>query len=104
MVEGMEWLFEHWSEVLIIATLLGSMFKVYNIFIHMKEDISYRLGKIERSIDHLRIDGEERKEDYVIIFKGLCACLDGLQQQGVNGPVTQAKTELQNHLYCKMGQ
>lgn len=54
-------------------------------------NLAYRFKKLERHADH-------RKEDTKIILSSLLACLDGLHQQGANGPVTKAKAELEQYI------
>lgn len=54
-------------------------------------NLAFRFKKLERQADH-------RKEDTKIILSSLLACLDGLHQQGANGPVTDAKAKLEKYI------
>lgn len=38
------------------------------------------------------------KEEQSILTTGVLACLKGLKEQGCNGPVTEAITQIENHL------
>lgn len=38
------------------------------------------------------------KEEQTILTQGVLACLKGLQEQGCDGPVTQAITRIENHI------
>ena len=38
------------------------------------------------------------KEEQIILTQGVLACLKGLQEQGCDGPVTTAITQLENHI------
>ena len=54
-------------------------------------NLAYRFKKLERQAGY-------RKEDMKIVLSSLLACLDGLHQQGANGPVTKAKAELEKYI------
>lgn len=41
------------------------------------------------------------QEEQTLICYGLLACLKGLQEQGCNGPVTEARNRLERHLNQK---
>lgn len=41
------------------------------------------------------------QEEQTLICYGLLACLKGLQEQGCNGPVTEARSRLEKHLNQK---
>ena len=41
------------------------------------------------------------KEEQTILTKGILACLKGLSEQGCDGPVTDAITEIEEHLNKK---
>lgn len=38
------------------------------------------------------------KEEQTVLTQGVLACLQGLHEQGCNGPVTSAIEKLENHL------
>ena len=38
------------------------------------------------------------KEEQFLLTQGVLACLKGLQEQGCDGPVTMAITQLENHI------
>lgn len=41
------------------------------------------------------------KEEQGILTKGILACLKGLSEQGCDGPVTEAITEIEDHINKK---
>jgi len=41
------------------------------------------------------------RQEQTVICYGLLACLKGLQEQGCNGPVTEARERLEKHLNQK---
>jgi hypothetical protein len=93
MADVWTWLVAHWQEILILCAIAGGLAKIYKAVI-----------SLNIKVDNLTHINEERAEDFTILFKGTWACLDGLCQQGANGPVTAARGELQNHLFKRTGQ
>ena len=53
--------------------------------------LAFRFQKLEKQSEH-------RKEDMTVVLTSLLACLDGLHQQGANGPVTEAKAKLEQYI------
>lgn len=47
------------------------------------------------------IDIEELKEEQCLLTYGVLACLKGMQEQGCNGPVTEAVNKIEKHLNKK---
>lgn len=43
-------------------------------------------------------DIEKIKEEQCLLTYGVLACLKGLQEQGCNGPVTEAANKIEKHL------
>ena len=44
------------------------------------------------------VEIREIKEEQTILTKGVLACLKGLKEQGCDGPVTIAITEIEDHI------
>ena len=44
------------------------------------------------------VEIKEIKEEQSILTKGVLACLKGLKEQGCDGPVTLAITEIEDHI------
>lgn len=51
--------------------------------------------KCVRAFEKLREHAEDRKQESVLIIRGLMAALNGLEQLGANGPVTEAKQKIE---------
>jgi hypothetical protein len=90
------WIVAHWPEILIAGAIIGGVSKGVQI-------IGKFLFKLNAKLDYLTQCNDERAEDFPLLFKGLWACLDGLHQTGANGPVTDARKELQEHLFKRTG-
>ena len=63
-----------------IGGMIGALFKLFS-----------RFEKMERQAGH-------RKEDSEILLKTMLGVLDGLIEQGCNGPCKDALDKLENHL------
>ena len=48
--------------------------------------------------DRNDVEIKEIKEEQSILTKGVLACLKGLKEQGCDGPVTLAITEIEDHI------
>lgn len=67
----------------LVGTIAGMIAALYNLFA--------RFEKLERQATH-------RKEDSKIIFKALVGVLDGLIEQGCNGPCHEARDMVVEYL------
>lgn len=54
-------------------------------------NMTLRFRRLERRSEH-------RKEDTEVLTRAMFACLDGLNQIGANGPVTQMRNELEEYI------
>jgi hypothetical protein len=97
MAEIWKWIVCHWQELCIFGALVLLAYKV-------ARPVERFIAGLNRKLDTLAKCNDDRAEDIVVMVKGLTACLDGLSQQGVNGPVTIARKDLQDDLYKRLGQ
>jgi hypothetical protein len=91
------WIVIHWQEFVILGVIVAGIYKILR-------PIERFLFSLNNKLDHLTTCDKERAEDITVMVKGLTACLDGLHQQGANGPVSTAREDLQNHLYKRLAQ
>lgn len=88
-----------------VGALLGIIIK--EIFDVIKERGKRKAAKedeveaLNREIELLKEEMDESRKERSIICFALVACLDGLIQNGANGPVTEAKNMLEKHLNKK---
>ena len=78
------------STVLTISALLGAFATIY-----------YTIGKIHTWVEHQNEQSDKIKEiqeEQCLLVYSILACLKGLQQQGCNGEVTKAISEIENHI------
>lgn len=72
----------------------------------IKSQYNEKLQEIENKIDYSHCESEakiqELKSEVLILTKGMAAVLDGLIQQNCNGPVTEAKRDLDSFLISKL--
>ena len=71
------------SVITAIGVIFGVVFAVYRWYL-----------KQEKQDKDIKII----KEEQFLLTKGVLACLKGLQEQGCDGPVTTAITQLENHI------
>lgn len=86
----------------IIVGFFAAIFKWYKSnFTDKFEDIESRLKELEEKTQNQGKEIQESKSERLILLKGQLACLEGLQQNGANGPVTQAINEIKTYLINK---
>ncbi|MBR6613158.1 MAG: hypothetical protein IKK84_00135 [Clostridia bacterium] len=84
-----------------LGAIAGVVFAVYKFF-RMILDRIKKLESEEKKIETTQHDHiEDSAEEFLIIIKGLSACLDGLTQMGCNHTVTTCKEEIDQFLLAK---
>lgn len=71
------------SVITAIGVILGVIFAAYKWYL-----------KNEKQDDSIK----QIKEEQSVLTRGVLACLKGLKEQGCNGPVTEAITDIEDHL------
>lgn len=71
------------SAITACGVVLGIIFAVYNWYL-----------KNEKQEDAIKAIKEEQS----VLTRGVLACLKGLKEQGCNGPVTEAISDIESHL------
>lgn len=71
------------SVITAIGVILGVLFAAYKWYL-----------KNEKQDDSIK----QIKEEQSVLTRGVLACLKGLKEQGCNGPVTEAITDIEDHL------
>lgn len=90
-----------WQTIITAAAVLSALIAIVAYFAKIvrwfdkqkKQDDTLVEIKDKHSADIAAI----QKEQQVVVY-GLLACLKGLQEQGCNGPVTDAINKLEKHL------
>lgn len=86
----------------IIVGFFVAIFKWYKSnFTDKFEDIESRLQELENKSNSQGKEIQESKSERLILLKAQLACLEGLQQNGANGPVTEAINEIKTYLINK---
>lgn len=71
------------SLITALGVILGALFAIYKWYLKQeKQDVKIK----------------EIKEEQTILTKGVLACLKGLKEQGCNGPVTDAISDIENYI------
>ena len=66
-----------------LVVIFGAIFAIYRFVLRQNEQ--------DKEI-------RKMKEEQVIVVYGVLACLRGLQEQGIDGPVTDGIAKLEKHL------
>ena len=79
-----------WQTLLSLAAISGAFVAIIS---YIRKIFGWfdRQEKQDKEIKYI-------KEEQTILTKGILACLKGLHEQGVNGPVTEAINEIETHL------
>jgi guanylate kinase len=86
----------------VIVGFFVAIFKWYKSnFTDKFNDIESRLQELEDKTKNQGKEMQESKNERLILLKGQLACLEGLQQNGVSEPVTQAINEIKTYLINK---
>lgn len=86
------------------ATLVGALMTIGTPIAILCGAILKILRKIDcndKKIKAVEQDVTDSKEERQIMLKALLACLQGLHEQGCNGPVTSAIKEIQDYMMRK---
>lgn len=82
-----------WELILSMAAIMGAFVAVIT---YIRKIFGWfdRQERQDREIKDIKSEQE-------ILTKGILACLKGLSEQGCDGPVTAAITEIENHINAK---
>lgn len=83
-----------WQTVITFATVLGAVAAVMKYY-NKAYDIVRHQNEQDSEINGI-------KESQRVLTRGMLACLQGLKEQGCDGPVTDAIAELQDYLSNKI--
>lgn len=88
-----------------LSILVGFFFSIYKF---IKNTVLDKIAKNTKDIEELKkraneqdIEIKESKAERLILLKAQLASLKGLKEQGCNGPVTQAISDIENYLIHK---
>ncbi len=87
--------------ILKLASLIGAMSIIGGLLVAIYKFYQkpHETEKKLKKLQELHADDMKRiNEEQCLITYGLLACLKGLQEQGCNGPVTEAINKMEKHL------
>ncbi len=90
---------EIYKGLLLITGILAPIIAFYKWY---KIGIHDRIIKLESRVETLEKSNTKQFEELTILLKGQLACLQGLKEQGCNGPVSQAIEDINNYLHSKI--
>lgn len=77
-----------------LGVLIGILVKLVR-WVDEQEDQGKRITDLEAKHDS---DMQDAREESQMLMYGILSCLKGLQEQGCNGPVTEAVGKLEKYL------
>lgn len=80
----------NWQTLLSLAAISGAFVAVIT---YIKKIFGW-FDRQERQDKEIK----DIKDEQALLTKGILACLKGLSEQGCDGPVTAAITEIENHI------
>lgn len=90
-----------WQSVITAAGVIGGGTAIVALFAGLVRWVDNHKNQ-GKDIETLRTthnnDMAAVKKELALIIEGQLACLKGLQEQGCNGPVTEAVNKIENHL------
>ena len=96
-----------WQSVITAAAIVGAVVALVSYFSKLVRWVD-KQSKQDEDIKALRKHHEEdmasTKEELTLVVYGVLACLKGLNEQGCNGPVTEAVGKLEEYLNKKAHQ
>lgn len=96
-----------WQSIITAGAVLGAAGVLIGAFVKLIRWID-RQKQQDAELQTIRnthmADMEDIKQEQTLLVYGILACLKGLQEQGCNGPVTEAIKEIDKHLNEKAHQ
>ena len=96
-----------WQSVITAAAIVGAVVALVSYFSKLVRWVD-KQSKQDEDIKALRKHHEEdmasTKEELTLVVYGVLACLKGMNEQGCNGPVTEAVGKLEEYLNKKAHQ
>ena len=93
-----------WQTVVTAAAVLAAAAAIGTYVAKVVRWVDHQKAQDE-ALDELRKqetkDRQDTEDELCLITYGLLACLKGLQEQGCNGPVTEAIGKLEKHINQK---
>lgn len=82
-----------WQTIITLAAVIGAIATILHYYNRGYSWVQ-RQNEQDKQIASI-------KEEQEILTRGMLACLQGLHEQGCNGPVTQGINEIENYLNKK---
>lgn len=93
-----------WQSFITAAAVIGAVVALATYFSKVVRWLD-KQAKQDEEIKQLKLHHEEDitaiKQEQTLLVEGILACLQGLQEKGCNGPVTQAIEKYKTYLNTK---
>lgn len=84
-----------------LLSAIGGIVALIVKLVHWVDNQKAQDGKITDLETKHEADMKEMREETQLLMYGILSCLKGLQEQGCNGPVTEAVNKIEKYLNAK---
>ena len=93
-----------WQSLIAAGAGVGALTAIITLFVKFVRWVDRQKAQneeLKRLKEQHLTDNEDVQHELILLNYGILACLKGLQEQGCNGPVTEAIKKIEKHLNKK---
>ena len=93
-----------WQSIIAAGAVVGALTAIITLFVHFVRWVDRQKAQdveLKRLNEQHITDNDDVQQELILLTYGILACLKGLQEQGCNGPVTEAIKKIEKHLNKK---
>ena len=93
-----------WQSVIAAGAVVGALTAIITLFVKFVRWVDRQKAQdveLKRLNEQHITDNDDVQQELILLTYGILACLKGLQEQGCNGPVTEAIKKIEKHLNKK---
>ena len=93
-----------WQSLITAGAVVGALTAIITLFMKFVRWVDRQKAQdeeLKRLNEQHITDNDDVQQELILLTYGILACLKGLQEQGCNGPVTEAIKKIEKHLNKK---
>lgn len=93
-----------WQSIIAAGAVVGALTAIITLFVKFVRWVDRQKAQdveLKRLNEQHITDNDDVQQELILLTYGILACLKGLQEQGCNGPVTEAIKKIEKHLNKK---
>ena len=93
-----------WQSIIAAGAVVGALTAIITLFVKFVRWVDRQKAQdveLKRLNEQHITDNDDVQQELILLTYGILACLKGLQEQGCNGPVTDAIKKIEKHLNKK---